>query len=850
MRRRSHYQCSTQRHRTTSTEINSKDSETPTCTSNNPLIPERRPPRYHHGNIEKGSAALPKLDGTREKPTDSPTPEEDLPRNLRRIRGKRRALPESDRPGTWEGPWTRPRKRPRTRSRRISTRKERWERKTHLKQGVPLTNESIQNISNHLTFLKSQYGFIADPNKNTTGNLIKLIGEMPPDTYFNRPTNRRLHNLLSRGAPTGRLKAILGMGLNYCIREDRPTNNTTKTFQRLRRDIRRINFWSGQGEDNNDYNPKLYISQEKWFDRASPEIEEGIDAFEREYREIRNKRYRKPTPPNLSAAQILLATQQKLNDWTIVVPSDKNLGPCILDREEYITRAMKEHLGDEETYAILDERACASIMQLLRQAQEMWISRHRSSLTRGDVRFLQTTRSRARDKIAKFRMSMKVHKTPIKTRPIVCCVGTFMNYWSRWLDYYLRKLTPFVKSYVKDTRSIVEYVRGIKNLPSTAMLFTADAQSMYTNIDTNHAITVIGNWLDHIKTEPTFPKDWPFEAIKEAMSLIMKFNIFEFGNLRLHQIRGTAMGTSAACIWATIYYAIHENECILPRYSSNLFEGRLHRFIDDIFGIWIPDRIDCCETEQPWINFCRDLQTFGLLRWDISKLSTSVTFLDLNITIEHNEIKTATYQKEMNLYLYLPGSSAHPNGTIKGTIYGQMLSYYENNSRYEDYIRFTCLLYQRLMARGHQQSVIRPIFLESHASITSRRRTNPLTPQNDDTNGKHAIYLHFTYHPEDVPRSIIRGLYYKHMAAAEQLLNLAPPVVAYSRPTNLGEICSQSKLHEAPGRDAITHLAEYTTAQGQAPRSTNIRYLPVVSQRQRQDTQLTPPQGSLSDRTR
>jgi len=648
---------------------------------------------------------------------------------------------------------------------------------------------------------------------------------------------------LSRGAPPGRLKAILGMGLNYCIKEDRPTNNTTQTFQRLRRDIRRINFWLGHKEDENGYNPKLYLSQEKWFDRASKEIEDGIDAFEREYKEIRMKRYRKPTPPNLSAAQTLLASQQKLNDWTIVVPADKNLGPCILDREEYITRAMKEHFGDVDTYAILDERACASMMRLLRQAQEMWISRHRSSLTKGDVKFLQTARSRARDKIAKFRMSMKVHKTPFKTRPIVACVGTFMNYWSRWLDFYLRKLTPFVKSYVKDTRSIVEYVRGIKNLPPTAMLFTADAQSMYTNIDTDHAIEVIGKWLDNIKTDPAFPKNWPFEAIKEAMPLIMKFNIFEFGNLRLHQIRGTAMGTSAACIWATIYYAIHENECILPRYSPHLYDERLHRFIDDIFGIWIPDGESHQETEQPWIDFCRDLQSFGLLRWDISKLATCAVFLDLNIGIKRNAISTSTFQKAMNLYLYLPGSSAHPKGTIKGTIYGQMLSYYENNSQYKDYIKFTCLLYQRLLARGHQQSDIRPIFLDSHASIISRSRTNPLTTRNADDDGKEAIYLHFTFHPEDVPRSIIRGLYYKHMAIAERLLDLAPPVIAYSRPTNLGEICSQSRLHEAPGRDAITHLAEYTAARGQTPRRTNIRYLPLVPQSRRQDTQPTPPQG-------
>ncbi|KAL7553244.1 hypothetical protein ACHAWF_016503 [Thalassiosira exigua] len=39
------------------------------------------------------------------------------------------------------------------------------------------------------------------------------------------------------------------------------------------------------------------------------------------------------------------------------------------------------------------------------------------------------------DKPAKFRMSLKAHKTPWKMRPIVCCAGTMLNYLSGRLDY-------------------------------------------------------------------------------------------------------------------------------------------------------------------------------------------------------------------------------------------------------------------------------------------------------------------------------------------------------------------------------------------------------------------------------
>ena len=72
------------------------------------------------------------------------------------------------------------------------------------------------------------------------------------------------------------------------------------------------------------------------------------------------------------------------------------------------------------------------------------------------------------------------------------------------------------------------------------------------------------------------------------MALVMQNNVFEWGDLYFLQLLGTAMGTSAACMWATIYFGVHENDTLLPRFSNNLL--LYCRFIDDIFGIWIGNR--------------------------------------------------------------------------------------------------------------------------------------------------------------------------------------------------------------------------------------------------------------------
>ena len=43
---------------------------------------------------------------------------------------------------------------------------------------------------------------------------------------------------------------------------------------------------------------------------------------------------------------------------------------------------------------------------------------------------------------------------------------------------------------------LIDMMRALGPLPPGAKLFTADATSMYTNIDTDHAIQVIGDWLE------------------------------------------------------------------------------------------------------------------------------------------------------------------------------------------------------------------------------------------------------------------------------------------------------------------------------------------------------------------
>ena len=106
-----------------------------------------------------------------------------------------------------------------------------------------------------------------------------------------------------------------------------------------------------------------------------------------------------------------------------------------------------------------------------------------------------------------------------------------MNHWSKWLDQWLQTLIPHVPTYVRDTSQVIEELKPINDLPNNAFVFAGDAESMYTNILTEHCLQILYKWLDRLAAQGLLPKGFPIQAIKVAMAVIMRNNIFTYGNL-------------------------------------------------------------------------------------------------------------------------------------------------------------------------------------------------------------------------------------------------------------------------------------------------------------------------------
>lgn len=128
------------------------------------------------------------------------------------------------------------------------------------------------------------------------------------------------------------------------------------------------------------------------------------------------------------------------------------------------------------------------------------------------------------------------------------------------------------------------------------------------------------------------------------------------------------MGTSVAVMYASLYYGWHEKVRLLPGYTDEIQD--LARFVDDMSILRLGNLGRFYELKQA-------INDFGILRWKIEEPCNTGIFLDLVISISPDGIvSTKTYQKPMNLYLYLLPSSAHQKNTMKGVIFGELKRYY------------------------------------------------------------------------------------------------------------------------------------------------------------------------------
>ena len=136
-------------------------------------------------------------------------------------------------------------------------------------------------------------------------------------------------------------------------------------------------------------------------------------------------------------------------------------------------------MSDKRTYSQLIEQKKDAFLK--KAARDLLIILQKHFVSKEDDKFLKIFLDNF--DIPKFYIIWKIHKNPIVGRPIVASCRWLTTAASIFVGEYLKEFIKEFDTILEDTSSIIKILET-QTFPENCILFTLDADSLYTNIPT------------------------------------------------------------------------------------------------------------------------------------------------------------------------------------------------------------------------------------------------------------------------------------------------------------------------------------------------------------------------------
>mmetsp|Transcript_18939 Transcript_18939/g.41008 ORF Transcript_18939/g.41008 Transcript_18939/m.41008 type:complete len:639 (+) Transcript_18939:377-2293(+) len=638
---------------------------------------------------------------------------------------------------------------------------------------------------------------------------------MSSDCYFSTITNKVFHDLTDGTSLPAAAREVLGLGLNFIPIPKHIASpfDIEKSQDRFDRGVGLKVYFAGE-EDSEPSNSKLRVASDFQPPLPPLDIDCRLQAFNKSVRLLYD---RSKVKPNLNPFQRKLFAVISALDNVIIASADKGLGPTAVDLPWYIKKGL-EFLTNPESYLLLSEEQAQEEAQALKKEISDWTFEHRPALTDSETKFLrQKLKETIDDPFGYFYLLIKLHKSPVSTRPVCSDVASLPHALGQWVD---EKLQPIVKSqhtYFKNSIALKIILDSLTLKPNQS-LFTMDAVSMYDNIPLEMCIRRLEEYLCRPSTQRAFPHYSP-RALMDAIKIVMKNNRMRFGDIIAKQIKGIAMGMSPAPTIANLFVALHEITALLQFLKK--FLRFLWRFIDDGLGIWIHDPDPAVDAAN-WLEFKTAVNAGGL-SWTFSKRCKKVIFMDMTLEIILGNIDTSLYEKPNALHLFIPPNSCHAPGVITSHIFGNVLRIFQLCSRETVQLKELRKFFERWLDRGFDAEFITTTFTKAITNATSylskseayRRRQK----QKEQEASRHRVFYHQLFHPHHPSSSQIQQLWREKvfcppgkpqlnymLNSTGHRIQINRLTVAHHRAPNIGNLLSYRKISNRQGPKVSSYL--------------------------------------------
>ena len=505
---------------------------------------------------------------------------------------------------------------------------------------------------------------------------------------------------------------------------------------------------------------------------------------------------------NITPKQRLAIKTLKGSNDIVIKKADKSNTIVILDKEIYIKKG--ENMLQSIHYTEAQQPNMQEIkMKIENKIHEMSVN---GTLDKETINYFN--KSKQTCGLGKFYMLPKIHKMdeqiikqikdgtcnelPIMPpgRPIVSLINTPSQVIGRYCDFFLLPLVQMQDTYIKDSSAFINMIEKIK-VPKNCLLVTFDVTSMYTNMSFQELLDAVDRAYNRNIIQPLLDIHCPpKQDILDLLKIVLENNYFEFNGKTYRQVIGAPQGFIASPEICDI--RMHEiTSSLLSRFRFQENILFFKRYRDDGIILFNGTREQITELFEIG-NSLHDLLKFT---YEISEQELS--FLDVSIYKgkrfnTSNILDVKSYIKPTNNFQYLHRDSAHPESVFKGFIKGECIRHMRNTNDTLIYRKRLAHFQDKLIDRGYKACEIQPIIDE----VRQSNRTEMLNPTNGKKEPKEANVLVTKFNPK------IKGIksrltkHWNFISQDETLKQIfkSPPIVAYERHKNLGDILTSSTL--------------------------------------------------------
>ena len=387
----------------------------------------------------------------------------------------------------------------------------------------------------------------------------------------------------------------------------------------------------------------------------------------------------------------------------VVTMTDKNLGIAVSERTWLDERCL-ELLNDAANYKQLHPLTAQQICD--KQCTEMEIIANYADKLTSDsgnqlgkfFRHLITEKGE-QHKVPLFYGIPKIHKEPVKMRPIIPCHSAIQNPAAKYVSKKLKPLIQAAPTILKSTKDLVIKLSKINlDINRQWYLVTGDVVAFYPSIPLGKCLDVAADmYASHIGEATTAEEMAEMRLFLLCLRTGNMNLITRYKDLMFQQTRGLAMGVADSPDLSNLYGLYFEN---IYKVLDNPLIPFYGRFIDDIFAIVY------ASSEAEAINVISVVKFDDcVIEWGAS--SSHLPFLDMTIYRDaDNRLQHMPYRKARSHQERIPWISHHPLDVKRGTFIGEMsrlATLCSLHSHYIDAIKGLSALY---ITRGYPANLV------------------------------------------------------------------------------------------------------------------------------------------------